>query len=409
MNNEPIPALVTLGPSSNSLGVVRTLGERGVTVVGLNLGDPGPARYCRRLKRLVQVVEHPDSAAFPSVICGIALELKRPVFIPTRDRDVIWLSKYRKALEPYLRFLIGNPESVGAFTNKARFARQALQANLPVPRTSAALQGSALANEARKWEFPFLIKPVNSYDFSRRFFRKGWVVDSPAKLNEALETLAATDETCILQEFIPAKQYFEAYVLRLPDGSATLIGYERVRQFPSTLGSATYCRVKPEPDACSLAAKTLEAFDWHGIAAVELIQDYRTEKWLILEVNPRTTLQNRLAAACGYPLEFFLYSYLIGEKPVPPQGPPEPCCWVDEFRDLPARWATRRGTRIPVRHPTRRCRTVHSLFSRSDPLPAIAAAWYEFRRFLAFAASAGKRHGTIEREGGHNPNKPPEN
>jgi D-aspartate ligase len=307
---------------------------------------------------------------------AFARELPRkPVLIPTGDHHVAWLSRSSDRLRPYLHFRINPWEITRKLVDKSLMHRELETRSLPAPRTAPACLPEELEARLSGWRFPYLIKPVDSSTFVARFRFKLFAVRSEGELDRALRLIQGTGLRFLVQEYIPPLLHYEVYSLRIGGRPVATIGYDRVRQFPPGFGAASFCRLVQRPEALDLAVEALEAFEVEGPAAVELILDARDRRYRIIEINPRTTLQNRLAASGGVPLEFLLYRSLTGSPlPATPQ-PAEGLTWVDNFKDPAAAMLyVLRGEQRAADVIRQYLRPkVRSVFSLRDPLPYAAA------------------------------------
>src|ERR1043165_9210904 len=87
------------------LGIARSLGERGVRVIGLT------ARHgiYGNFTRYAETVFCPDSRTEPEKLLAFLVNMgrdsaERSVMFPTRDDDLIFLDRFRTELEPYYTF-----------------------------------------------------------------------------------------------------------------------------------------------------------------------------------------------------------------------------------------------------------------------------------------------------------------
>src|SRR5215472_12222088 len=84
------------------LGIARSLGERGIPVLGLtahNMVHGSFTRYARK-------VHCPDSRNDPEALRAYLLKLgkemgSRSIIFPTRDDDLVFLDRFREDLAPY--------------------------------------------------------------------------------------------------------------------------------------------------------------------------------------------------------------------------------------------------------------------------------------------------------------------
>src|SRR4051794_6728413 len=81
------------------LGIARSLGQRGIPVLGLS-AERG---VYGNLTRYAKIMLSPDSRTEPEALLSYLLRMgstfpERPVIFPTRDDDVLFLDRYRTQL-----------------------------------------------------------------------------------------------------------------------------------------------------------------------------------------------------------------------------------------------------------------------------------------------------------------------
>jgi len=302
-----------------------------------------------------------------------------PVLIPTTDDDVTFVSRHVDALKPWVRFATAPREAVDAMVDKALLARRLEERGMPAPRTVSVKEHDDLMTSDPAWGVPFLLKPTESARFLERFPFKLFVVRNRSDLERASAMISGTGMKFVRQELIPARLHHEVYCLRRGGSTLAVVGYDRVRQFPPQFGTASFCTTCFRAEAVELSIRVLEEFSVEGLAAVELILDARDNVFKVIEVNPRTTLQNRLPAACGVEFEYLLYRVLLGETLSPLPGVPDGISWIDDFKDPLSALADfvqgRQRARAILRQYLRP--KVHSLLDLRDPIP-YAAGFVQF-------------------------------
>jgi predicted ATP-grasp superfamily ATP-dependent carboligase len=377
-------AVVTSGPTSNSLGVVRGLGENGVPVALVETCEQSPARFSKYVRKRILCPDFRDS---PKRLIDTLTALAdgqstKPVLLPTGDREVLAFARFADVLGKHFRFLLPDAECVETATDKRLFYEKLQQLGIPHPRTRSVTGFSELEAEARSTALPFLIKPVSSIDFTERFHKKLFVVRSQRSLERALQALSPTGLEVLIQEIIPVQKYYEVYCLIDDDGFPLAIaGWERLRQFPPFFGTASLCRSTICQEAVNKSLSLLQRLGIRGLAAVELLRDSRDNSYKVLEVNPRTSLQNRLAAKCGVDLEYKTYCHLTGGEPVSAPFMKEGLYWVDNFKDplsVFLGFLNGGGPTQKMKQPWP-VRKTHSVLSFDDVLPYPMA-------FLAYAS-----------------------
>jgi predicted ATP-grasp superfamily ATP-dependent carboligase len=370
--------IVSSGSTANTLGVVRCFGRRGIPVTLLEMTLKSPARYSRYVTNRLRGSSR--NRLIELLLNYGAKVQRKPVIIPTGDEEVVELARGKKALEPY--FLLSLPESgvVETLVDKNRFYRLAEERGYAHPRTIYPRTLDELRQFGRDFSLPFLVKPAHSLPFQERFMKKCFLIRSLADLDRSASVLEGSDLEVMIQEIIPGSDFFEFSVYLDRDGEPKgICSWDRLRQYPPDFGNGTFCRNKFRPEAIDLGLEILRAIGYRGLAAVELKRDPRDLRYRVIEINPRTTLQNRLAAACGVDMEYLAYLDLTG-RPIDSIKPPDTgMIWIDDFTDLFSSLTSslsgkRTGDRLSgLSGGTKRVRSVAAW---DDPIPLLARSFF---------------------------------
>ena len=193
----------------------------------------------------------------------------------------------------------------------------------------------------------------------------------------------------MIQDIVPGREIYSFYAYYDRDSEPlTLCGYDKIRQYEPDLGSGSFCKSIWRPEAARTAFRLLREMSYHGFAEPELKKDPRDGQYKLLEINARTTLQNRLPAACGVDIEYAAYLDCLGTKPDPSVRPRSGVLWVDDFADQKSFLIhlKRRDLSRSEIADSLKLRKVHSVAAWDDPLPFVVrvarALWAGFRRVL---------------------------
>src|SRR5580693_5750499 len=95
-------AAIVMNMFYTGLGIARSLGEQGISVIGLS----SHRGACGNFTRYARVRSAPDSREQPDQLLEFLLALGRDarsrcVIFPTRDDDVLFLARFREQLQPF--------------------------------------------------------------------------------------------------------------------------------------------------------------------------------------------------------------------------------------------------------------------------------------------------------------------
>ena len=374
---EPARAVV-IGGDYQGLGIVRSLGRRGVSVLVLD-DERSIARHSRFATAAVRVADLRDEEATVETLLELGERhgLDGAVVFPTREETVAALSRHRRRL--LSRFRVPTPEwdVVRWAWDKRQTYELAAELGIATPRTW--LVASAEQLDAIDGEPPFAIKPAIKERFLYATGCKAWRADTRAQLHarfrEAADLVGAGE--VIVQELIPGSGEAQlAYCAFFRDGrpSASMV-VRRLRQHPPLFGRAsTFVETIERPELEQVSERFLRRIGYYGLVELEYKHDARDGRTKLLDVNARTWGYHSLGQRAGVDFPYLLYADQLS-LPVPDGlRAPAGVSWVRLATDVPtaltlmARGAL--GWRAYAR--SLRAADTESVFSREDPLPGIA-------------------------------------
>jgi D-aspartate ligase len=368
---------VVVGGDFNGLGIVRSLGRRGIPVCVID-DERSIARFSRYCTHHLRVPDLRDHGRTVDAVmdAGARLGLDGWVLYPTRDETVAAFAKARYRLAE--RFRVPVPEwSVTRWAwDKRNTHELAAQLGIPAPRTwyvEGPEQAAALDAEG-----PFAVKPAIKEHFIYATKVKAWRADTRAQLVERVRQAA---ELCgpgevMVQELIPGdgtRQF--SFCAFFKNGRAVgSMTARRLRQHPPEFGRAsTYVETVEEPEVEALALRLLRGMGYYGLAEVEFKQDPRDGRFKVLDVNARTWGYHTLGRAAGVDFPALLFADQAGDRVSACRARPG-VRWVRLVTDLPTGVLEVGSRRIGFGAYLRTVRDAdtESVFCRDDPLPALA-------------------------------------
>jgi len=368
---------VVVGGDFNGLGIVRSLGRRGIPVCVID-DERSIARFSRYCTHHVRVPDLRDHGRTVESVMevGARLGLEGWVLYPTRDETVAAFAKARHRLAE--RFRVPVPEwGVTRWAwDKRNTHELAAQLGIPAPRTwyvSGPEEAAALDAEG-----PFAVKPAIKEHFIYATRVKAWRADTRAELVERVRRAA---ELCgpgevMVQELIPGdgrRQY--SFCAFFKNGRAVgSMTARRLRQHPPEFGRAsTYVETVEEPEVEALALRLLRGMGYYGLAEVEFKQDPRDGRFKVLDVNARTWGYHTLGHAAGVDFAAMLFADQAGERVTTCRARPG-VRWVRLVTDLPTGVLEVASRRVGLGEYLRTVRDAdaESVFCRDDPMPGLA-------------------------------------
>lgn len=303
------------------------------------------------------------------------------------DDQLALLQEYREALSPYYAFVLSDPALSHALNSKSLFQALAESRGLPVPRRIA-------WSEIGDFDAPVLVKPRTKTGWDRSSVlsqilngagKARVFSDGRALLKEPLAH-SLRDELTI-QEYIPgddrALWSFHGFADEQGKLLAWFIG-RKIRTYPPITGDSSYLELAQDPQLASLGRTLVARIGLKGVFKMDFKRHTQTGEFFLLEVNARFNLWHYLGAQAGVNLAEVAYDYMTRGRRASPVQMRTRCRWLSPrldylaYRALAARGELTASGWLASLVATRK---VYDLFSWTDPLPALAAAWDEVRHF----------------------------
>src|ERR1051325_2324487 len=248
------PAAIVTYMGYSGLGIVRSLGRRGINVFTL---DPNPSeigmssRFSTRLQ--CPGMEESEDRNVDFLVRLARSLAEKPVLFPMSDNVLHGYAAREDALKPWLRLTTPRSEIIRNTAAKDALFRTARQNGIPVPETFVPKSESDVKAISAAILYPCLIKPVRSNSWHREAVQrklkqiaggseKSIVAATPEALIAAYAEISKVDADVIITEVIPGDDrnllYFAFY--RSADGRIWHISGRKERVTPVHFGSASY-------------------------------------------------------------------------------------------------------------------------------------------------------------------------
>ena len=330
------PGAIVLGGNFVGLGVVRSLGVRGIPVWVID-SDPKKsiAQFSRYTRRFIEPTEAiPDLLLRESQTHG----LQGWVLFPVTDDYVEILSENRELLSSTFRVTTAPPEITKFALDKRCTYALADELEIPTPWT---LMGKSLTDfDAHKLPYPVILKPAVNHHFFPQTNVKAFSVSTPVDLrNRYLQmNKYIPAEEILIQEHIPgAGESQFSYCAASREGKvyASMVA-RRTRQYPVEFGNASsFVETADQAVVAAAGKKFLESIGFDGIGEIEFKFDSRDGQYKILDFNPRTWGWHTLGQATGMDFPYLLWRQSLGLE-ILPCGTPRQAAWLREITDLVA-------------------------------------------------------------------------
>ncbi len=368
---------VVLGGDYQGLGIVRSLGAKGIPVCVID-DELSISRYSRYCTKFVKVPHLRDGRVAVDRLIELAprLGLEGWVLYPTREELVAAISHSREELSGIFRVPTPAWECVKWAWDKRNTYQLARELNIPIPATHYPESVEQLA-EFDRCPGPFALKPAIKEHFFYATKAKAWRANNHAELRTLYEKAAKlAGNEIMVQEFIPGggTQQF-SYCAFFRDGEAVgKMVVRRRRQHPLEFGRAsTYVETIDEPVLEELSERFLRRIDYYGLVEVEYKLDPRDGQYKLLDVNARTWGYHSLGAKAGVDFSYMLYADQTGLDVQPSRGRAG-VAWMRMTTDIPASAVSLFKGESSWKSYLRSLRNcnVDGVFSANDPAPGVA-------------------------------------
>ena len=374
-----------MGVHVTGLAVARSLGRRGIPVVGLSNGPAvgAPSRYLRFM-RAPSVL---DEAAALDFYLDLGRRMTGPaVLIPTGDPAVLFVSRHRQSLAQSFHFHVSDAAMLEAIASKRRLVAMARTHDLPLPATILPDSRAELEAAMDRIELPCVIKPEFTHLWRTPAARRAGLgeakaipIDDRAALLRWYDHIVAVDPRLIVQKMVvgPDESHLEyhGFADRAGDIRAEFVG-RKLRLAPAHYGSGSYVESIHDEDALRVGRAVLRSIGYRGMANLDLKRDQRDGRLYLFEINPRFTIWTALDVACGVDFPYYYYQTCLGREFAAPARYPAGRGWLNPVEDLRSMreytrdgtWSWGRWLRTVLRAP------VNAVFAWDDPWPAMALA-----------------------------------
>jgi predicted ATP-grasp superfamily ATP-dependent carboligase len=371
--------VVVLGSDFKALGVVRSLGRRGIpSIIIDNL--PRSAWFSRYIVKQFRWHGPMDSTSFLNFLLNIGKEyhLEQWVLFPVQDEVVELVARNNQQLAGIYRLVTQEWEIVQWAIDKCLTYRMAQEMDVPYPKTWYPVN----EDDLRKLEisFPVIVKPAISIHLQQAMRLKALFASNYAELLTQYRLAANImhPQEIMIQEFIPSDGHDRtqfSVATYCKEGRAIIrMTARRTRQYPIDFGlSSTFVEAVEVPALFEPAEKLLRYMRVSGMVEIEFKYDCRDEQYKLLDINVRPWAWHTLCIACGLDFPFIQYCDVLEQAPVSVV----PCYgnyhWVRLLTDLPAGLQEMRaGITTPWAYfHSLLGKTVFAVFDWSDPLPAL--------------------------------------
>ncbi|NJD51387.1 MAG: ATP-grasp domain-containing protein [Candidatus Methanoperedens sp.] len=310
--------LITNASNVKGLVVTQSLGKKGVEITTTDCEYLSAAFFSRYSKH--HFLCAPPERTQTDFVNSIQNHIKRnkiDVLMPINSTETNLISKYKEKFTPFTKVPFEDFPKMMQLHNKNEVMRLASELDIRIPGTYEIVNAADIEKFSKEMEYPVVIKLRNatssvgiSYVYSASEF--------VSKYRQTIQKFnLKPSEYPIVQEYIPGSGYGVSMLYNQGDIRASFT-HKRLREYPITGGPSTLRVSVRNQEMETAARKILDHVNWHGVAMVEFKLDERTNRPVLIEVNPRFWGSVYQAIAAGVNFPYLLYEMaLFGDvKPV---------------------------------------------------------------------------------------------
>ena len=336
----PDVAVLVLGGGTNGLSWARSLGRRGVRVVVVDEDRTCPARFSRYASGYVGCRSPlEDAEGFVAGLLDASGRYPGAVVVPTGDRWVEVLSRYRERLREHFRVPVPPWSSTDVFIHKRKCLTRAMALGLAIPRTLMVSEEGVVEGDLKEMSYPCVVKPEAVHRFGQVFHTKMFRAESREEVKHYLELSRGLSVRMMVQEIVPGgPECLHEYVGYYDDASRPLAEFtwQKLRQCPPIFGVGRVGQSTSNAEVIEPARRILREIGFVGMCEVEFKLDARDGRYKFIEINGRSTLQLQLPIDCGMDFPWILYRDMTGslEAGDIPTGYRRGLRWVDVLGEI---------------------------------------------------------------------------
>ena len=343
---------LVVGGDYRGLGVVRSLGRRGIPVWVLTDGDDVLATRSRYAVRHMPLRGTSNDEQAESLL-RLADEhaLDGWALFPTSDRTAAMIGQHHAELGN--RYVLTTPswDTLRWAFDKRLTYELAERIGVSYPRTWKA-EDAAEASRLPV-EFPVIVKPAVREEDNALTVAKAWRADGPDELRERFAEGAALLPAAelLIQELVPGGGETQvSYAALCDDGRplATVVA-RRTRQYPPDFGRAsTYVETIEQPEIVEPSERLLAELRFTGLVELEYKRHPTSGEFKLLDVNPRVWGWQSLCPRAGVDFPYLAWR-LAHSEPVDPARGEVGVRWVRHSTDFPTSLREILGRRLSAR------------------------------------------------------------
>jgi len=312
---------VVLNCDYSGLSIIQELGKHGIQCVAMDC-----FRSIGTFSKYAKFVRCPDSSKeelkFVDFLYDYCkMQALKPVLFPTGDNWAAAISKYKNRFLEVSFPCVGDWMAVNTVIDKKKFYKVGQEKRFLTPFTICNMR------DIKDSHFPLVAKPRfrmsssnqdNTELFKNMSRLRLTVFKDKEELNRFLKKERAFSEHLVFQKYIAGmsnKMYTVGIYANHEFEIMALFTGKKVRGYPADIGNCVVGENYAVPDyVIENTKKVVKELQLSGIAEFEYKKDSITNKFWLIEINPRSWTWIGISPACGVSIPMIAYRHLVGKK-----------------------------------------------------------------------------------------------
>ena len=369
------PVLV-LGGEENALALVRCLNKQHISV-SIAAYDDCLAKHSFHTKKFYSCPKGDSIAEFwqALLITENTASLNNALIFPCSDEALVFLTKHKSELTKKYKLYDFSEQLICNLLDKQKTIDLANDAGIPAPKYWSISSIDDL-QKVCDVTYPLMLKPKNTYEFSKLYGSKLLTANSLNELTEKSNLMISRNIDFIVCEIIHGPDTnLSSYYTYITQNNQNLFKYTKriIRRTPVNYGGACYHISKWEKETARLGDLFFKRVGLQGMGNIEFKYDERDKQLKIIECNLRITAAHQLLVDSNMDIAYFIYCHVNNIDIEIPEKFIENKRLIDPYKDFLSFLELRRSKSITLFAWIKSIfyAAAFPYFSLTDPLPVI--------------------------------------
>ncbi len=302
--------ILTDAQLTKTLACIRSLGSKGIKVIACEKTRFAIGAFSKYIhKFLVYPDPKKDKQEFINWLLNTLKKYPDSVLFPMDDTIMKITSDIRENLKNKCILPYPTLESYQSVLDKGLFSSVCNLIGVDIPNTYTIKDLNELDCLGNELKYPVIIKPRISSGS-----RGIKIAQSKEELLSVYIQIHNKFPFPIIQDYLGSGKKFDVCLLygENTELKASFV-YEEVRLFPIENGPSTVQKSVFYPELVEISKKVLEHLKWYGVADLEFMIDPKSNRPMLLEINPRFWNPVNVAVLSGVDFPYLLYKLAIEE------------------------------------------------------------------------------------------------